>query len=176
MIWNLTSANKISFYFNSLRRLVLLPPEQRAQLASGTSGVELMNCQTNKKFRNIPEMYQSTLKLGCCALNFLKLFSHNCAEYCPTDRQVSQQTVLDHNFSVWKFTEAEWCSIMTTSMPLLEKRQEHKQRILKCPAARMIGKKKTAAMSKRPAAKVSLRNANRQKIIKRHTFNKRRVA
>ena len=40
MIWNMTSSGKIGFYFNSLRRLDLVPPEQRPQLSSGTSGVE----------------------------------------------------------------------------------------------------------------------------------------
>ena len=176
MIWNLTSPNKTGLYFNSLRRLVLLPPEQRPQLSSGTSAVEKFNAQTDKKFRNVPEMYQSTLEVNCWALGFLTLFSHNCAEYCPTDCQVSQQTVFDHNLGVWQFSNAEWQSMLTTSTPLLEKRKEHKQRISKCPGARSVGKKKTAAMSKRPAARVILKNAHRQRVIKRHTYNKRRTA
>ena len=135
-----------------------------------------MNEQTNKKFRNIPEMYQSTLEIGCWALSFLKLFSHNCAEYCPTDCQVSQQTILDHNLGVWQFINAEWKSMLTTATPLLDKRKEHKQRISKCPDARKIGKKKVAAVKGKPAAQVILKNARRQKLIKRHTFNKRRIA
>ena len=123
MIWNMTSANKIGFYFNSLRRLDLAPPQQRPQLSSGTSAVETMNFQTNKRFKNIVELYQSSLELKCCAFQFLKLFSHNCAEYCPTEYQVSQQTILDHNLSVWQFTEAEWATIQQTSTTLLEEKR-----------------------------------------------------
>ena len=176
MIWNMTSANKIGFYFNSLRRLDLVPPQQRPQLSSGTSAVETMNFQTNKRFKNIVELYQSSVELKCSAFQFLKLFSHNCAEYCPTEYQVSQQTILDHNLSVWQFTAAEWSTIRQTSTPLLEKRKEHHERILKHPAAKMHGCKKKLAVSKRPAGQVRLKqNAIRHKVIKRHTYNKCRL-
>ena len=175
MIWNMTSSGKIGYYFNSLRRLDMVPPEQRPQLSSGTSAVAKMNEQTNKKFRNIPELYQSTLELNCYAFSFLKLFSHNCAEYCPTDITVSQQTVLSHNLSVFQFTQAEWQSVLLTKTKLMEKRCEHKERIRKKPTARLIGTKKLAVVSKRPAA-VILKHGIRRKVIKRHTFNKRRVS
>ena len=134
-----------------------------------------MNEQTNKKFRNIPELCQSALELNCYAFSFLKLFSHNCAEYSPTDITVSQQTVLSHNLSVFQFTQAEWQSVLLTKTKLMEKRCEHKERIRKKPTARLTGTKKLAVVSKRPAA-VILKHGIRRKVTKRHTFNKRRVS
>ena len=82
--------------FNNLNRVAMLPLEQREQLASGTTSNEALNKEINSRFRNVPQLYQATLKISCEAFQFLKLVTHNTAEYFPTDYQVSQQQYLNH--------------------------------------------------------------------------------
>ena len=138
----------------------MVPVKQRPQLSSGTTAVEVLNKELNGVFRNVQKMYQSTLLLNCNGFWFLKLLTHNIAEYCPTDATVSQATILAHNMAAWSLSAAEWASVMGQAAPLMALRGEHRDLVLKRPAA-----------LKKPAATRS--RGSRE--IKRHTFNKRRV-
>ncbi len=108
----------------------------------------------NNIFRHVQSMFQSTLLLGCEAFAFAKLLTHNVAEYCPTDVVATQAEVLAHNMAAWQLTDSEWKTVHAAQTPLQGLRAHHKDLIAKKPAA-----------LKRPAGK----------IVKRHTFNKRRV-
>lgn len=164
VLWRATKGTKVGYYFNHLRRLTLLPPEQRAQLASGTTSVEVLNKELNNVFRHVQSMFQSTLLLGCDAFSFGKLLTHNVAEYSPTDVAATQAEVLAHNMAAWRLTTAEWQSVRECPTNLWQRRQAQASLIRKKPAAYKPPAGKPAAY-KRPASKQ----------IKRHTFNKKRV-
>ena len=151
-----TAPKRIGFYFNNGHRLSMMSDSERQQVASGTSGVEVLNRELNHRTRRMGEAYQSTVHMDCIAFSFLKLFVHNCAEYMPTGIQAPQHMFVSHNLSCWSLNDTEWKSVSDcTMLPLSNLRAEHADRIRKRPATVM----------KRPAKKV-----------KRHTFNKKRVS
>ena len=135
VLWRATADNKSGYYFNHLRRLTLLPPDQRHQLASGTTGVEVLIHELNNAFRHVQIMFQSTLLLGCEAFGFAKLLSHNVAEYSPTDVVATQAEVLAYNMAAWRLTRAEWDSVRKCPTRLWSKRLEQEMLIRKKPAA-----------------------------------------
>ena len=133
--------------------MALLSPSQRPQLSSGTTSNEVLNHELNARFRNVPRLYQATLKLNCEAFQYLKLITHNTAEYMPTDYQVSQQQFLNHYVCSFAFSSAEWLTVLDAQAPLFK--------------TRSVQAAKVAAVSKKKP-----RQARR---IKRQTFNKRPV-
>ena len=117
------------------------------------------------------EMYQATLVVGIESFSFVKLFSHNVAEYSPTDIQTSQQTVVSHNMAAWATTLDEWTSIVDSSCPLLEGRHEQKKLVQKRGKGGWKRARKQKPMITKNAAPVAVP----KRRVKRHTFNKVRV-
>ena len=111
-LWSATDPMKLGYYFNNLIRVARLPKEQRPQLASGTASNEALTCELAARFKHVPGLYQATLLITCEAFQFLKLFSHNCAEYMPTDCQASQQLYVNHYVSAFAFSEEEWLKVL----------------------------------------------------------------
>jgi hypothetical protein len=153
-------STKIGYYFNNLVRRAMIPIDQRAQLASGTSACESLNKEINNRFDNAGEHYQSTLEVACEFIVFEKLLAHNSAEYMPAARQCSQREVLQTNLASFRFTAMEWSSVLSIgSCPLHEKRLTQLESIRKAPTAALPGTRKRPAVSS----------------LKRQTFNKKRV-
>ena len=150
-LWTATSPVRLGYYFNNINRLSMLPPMQRDQLASGSASNESLNKEINGRYRNCPRAYQATLQIFCDAFHFLKLFTHNTAEYFPTDYQVSQQQYANHYISSFAFSQAEWLTVLKSPTPLFSQRCEQETRIRQA-------KKKSASIAKK---------------VKRHTFNKK---
>ena len=149
--------------FNNLSALYLLNQDARMQLASGTTGVEVLNKEVNSRFKNVQQLYQSTLVMDCFAFGFMKLLIHNCGEYMPPGHQAPQHMFVSHNLSCWRFSASEWKTILPSrEMPLPALRADHKSRV----------QKHKEAVKKRP---VSSQKRRRAGGIKRHTFNKKRV-
>ena len=101
----------------------------------------------------MPRLYKATLHNTCEAFRCLKLFSGNCAEYLPTERQATQQQYVNHYVSSFVLSQEEWLMVLGSSTPLLAKRHHHS--------------------ALRRAARVKDTKPER---VKRHTFNKRRLA
>ena len=131
---------------------------EREQIASGTTGVESLHRELNRKTANAYQMAdQSTIFMDCAAYSFLKLMVHNCGEYSPAPTAVRQNAYIGHNLSCWSLTEAEWSTVLDCDQtPWSDLRARNSFRILS---------KKQSVCLKRPAS-----------WIKRHTFNKRRKA
>lgn len=168
-LWRATAPLRLIYTINNQRRLLMLPPSQRSQLASGTAGVEVLNAEINNRFRFHGSFYQSTLVLTVKAFADMKLFVHNTAEYNPTLSQMAHRAVTVHTMSNFHFSEAEWDRVKTTECPLVKRRLLHKRRIKEVmqslPAGGRQGRGNVLpGVRKRPASS-----------IKRHTFNKRRV-
>ena len=129
-----------------------LPEEQRPQLASGNAANESLHAELNARFKHVPGMYQATLRCTCEAFQFLKLFSHNCAEYMPTDWQASQQLYVNHYVSAFAVTDAEWLTVRESRTPLFSQRRLHSAKVR--------------------AARHRVQKPGR---VKRHTFNTHRM-
>ena len=151
-LWSATAPMKMGYYFNNLVRVARLPMEQRAQLASGTTPNEVLKKKISSRFKHVPSMYQATLYITCEAFQFLRLLSHNCAEYPPADFQASQQQYVNRNMSSFALTEEEWLTVLSSSTSLFNERCEQAAKI--------------RVIYKRPV---------RPRHIKRHTFNKTRL-
>ena len=81
-------------------------------------------------------------------------------EYMPAARQFSPREVLSHNLVALRFSTAEWRSILENdSCELGQRRAKHKDMVMKKPSGTLPG------VRKRPASH----------LLKRHTFNKKRV-
>ena len=153
ILWDATAPTKIRYYFNNLNRLWLIPKEQRLQMPSGSASNESLNHELNACFRNIPKLHRTTLKIDCACFHFLKLMAHNCAEYMPSDYIMSQQLVVNHNVSAFRFSKLEWQGVVEAENHFLKDRKE---------VALAVAKKRPAiAKARHP--------------LKRHTFNKRRL-
>ena len=71
---------------------------------------------------------------------------------------------VNHNLSCWRFSTSEWKAILhNREMPLAALRADHKSRV----------QKHKEALKKRPGSSQKRRRVGG---IKRHTFNKKRVA
>ena len=64
VLWKATASNRIGFYFNNIRRNMIVPRRHFPQLSSGTAHVESLNHEINSWFAHTRHMYQSTLFLG----------------------------------------------------------------------------------------------------------------
>ena len=160
ILWRACAPSKFKYYQNHVRRLGMVTTEQRAQFSSGTTAAEVLNKELNGIFRNVQTMYQSTLLLNCNGFWFLKLLTHNIAEYCPAEAATSQAVILAHNMAAWSLSAGEWSTVRKQAAPLMALRAEQRQLVLKKPA-----------VLKRPATNRS--RGGREP--KRHTFNKKRA-
>ena len=133
----------------------MLPECQRGQLSSGTASNECLNAEINGIFRNVNGMYQATLKLECEARKYLKFLAHNGAEYMPADYNARQDAYVNHVVSQLAFSLDEWDTI---------KASEHLLFAERCAQKEQITAKKAKATSRR-----------RPGVVKRHSFNKRRI-
>jgi len=158
VLWRATSSNRLGFYFNNIRKNMIVPRRHFPQLSSGTCAVESLNHEINIWFRHTKHMYQSTLFLGHDMFVFYKLLTHHSAEYSPTEVQMTAWNVATQLAAHWKFTNEEWEAIGTQERCLLALRNTQCAKI---------------KAHKREHAQVV-----QQKFIKktkRHTFNKLRV-
>ena len=157
ILWRATAQTIVGFYFNNIRRNMMMPATQRDQISSGTSSNEVINAELNNWMNYRREIFQSTLFLGADVFQLYKMITHHSAEYSPTDKRFVQSEVAAHIAGHWKFTDAEWNGIGSAMLNLTDLRKKHTV-LLK---ARQL-------TLKRPAKSIT-------KIIKRHSFNKKRV-
>ena len=169
-LWRACAPERLDYARNNQRRLVSLAEGKRAQMASGTTEVEALNREINNHFRFYGHMYQATLRLTIDAFSFLKLLTHNSAEYCPTLVQTNQRTVSVHMTSAFALSDAEWKSVAGSETPLMLLRTEHKSSIRASMHTADVPKRKRRGFAlpgvrKKPAG-----------VVERHTFNKKRLA
>jgi hypothetical protein len=149
-----------------------------------------LNHEVNDWFRNMPEIYATTLQLELRMNQISKLISHNLAMYTPQLRQLSQQVLIAASHSPNRFNDVdwqEWCATLTTesaapvkaATPLNDKRKIQQaliknHTVLKKPSATTMKRPASidsASKMKRPASIFSVKLRTKgPKVIKRHPF------
>ena len=176
VLYNLTSATKMQWYFNNIRYRHTIPCTEIALLGSGTSPNEALHAEINRVSKNQPEWYSTTAELQMRITAFAKNMAHNCAAYHPTLRQINSSLLLHRRVAGVAIDPTTWttyCEQLNTPgsstlskaiIPIFRNRQRISNRIKnhnwnRRPAAStkvskpVLKKKRTVfTLKRRPAA------------------------
>ena len=108
LLWNAASADRMEWYFNSIRMIHGIHPSKLTLLPCGTASNEALHAEIKAWFRPIQRLHQSTLKLKLRVLTIAKLLAHNRAMYTPTTRQLPSAMVLARALPNELWTEQSW--------------------------------------------------------------------
>jgi hypothetical protein len=143
-------------------------------MPSGTTGNEATHYVLNKAYRNLPEIYSSTLGIQVSLLQYTRLKAHTSALSDPTLAQVRHRDVRALAQASVRFSPADWIEMTSRTIVDTESLRQKKHVKAKIRAVGAFIKKRPAAATK--TRRLTLRLGSSPKpAVKRTVFTLKRV-
>ena len=103
-------------------------PSRRPLLPSGTTANEAIHFVLNRAFRNLPEVYSSTLEVQVSLLQYTRLKAHTSALNTPNLSQMRNRDVRALSQASVRFSPADWAEMTSRAIVDTDSLRQRKPR------------------------------------------------
>jgi hypothetical protein len=173
LLWNLTSPQTCEWLFNNLRSIARMSSSRRPLMPSGTTANEAIHYVLNNVFRNLPEIFSSTLEIQVSLLQYTRLKAHTSALNAPTISQMRHRDVRALAQASVRFSPADWIEMTSRAIVDTDSLRQRKHVKTKIREAGVFIKRRPGGVT---APRLTLRQGQCVKREKKRTaFTLKRV-